>query len=231
MGCDEKELDVSIAERLSRVPTSHVCDALVHLGYRNVVLEGLRPISEQGLSIAGPAATIELVRARTNNDQRRIGAFLDEVVDDGQVVVVAAHGICDYVAVGGRAAARARTVGAAGMIVDGGVRDLPELRGNQFLVHARGAGLGASEGHLEGIRINEPVWCAGVKIAPGDYVVADDSGVVVIPAEVVETIVDLAEERDEVDKETMAAIATGATIAETHRHFRDDDVAWYRHVE
>ena len=77
----------------------------------------------------------------------------------------------------------------------------------------------------------EEVGANVTELAPGDYVVADDSGVVVIPAEVVEKVTDLAEERDEVDKETMAAIGTGATIAETHRHFRDDDVDWYRRVE
>ena len=222
---------MTIGQRLARVPSSHVCDALAHLGYRNVVLAGLRPISEPGIAAAGPAATIELVRARTGNDQRRVGLFLDQVVQPGEMVIVAAHGIHDYVAVGGRAAARARAVGAAGIVVDGGVRDVPELQGNGFLVHARSTGLGASEGHLEGIRINEPVWCAGVKIAPGDVVVADDSGVVVVPAEVAEQVAALAEERDEVDKETMVALAQGGTIAETHRHFRDDDTEWYRHVE
>jgi regulator of RNase E activity RraA len=218
-------------ERLSRVSTAHVCDALMHIGYRNVVLEGVRPVTEPGLTMAGPATILELVRARTNDDQRRMGVFLDEHVQPGQVVVVAAHGICDYVCVGGRAAARARAAGAVGMIVDGGVRDVPELQGNGFPIIAKGYGLAASEGYLEGIRINEPAWCAGVKVAAGDYVVADDSGAIVVPGSVVEQVTTLAEEREEVDQETMVQIGSGATLAATHRHFRDDDVDWYRRVE
>ena len=181
--------------------------------------------------MAGPAKILELVRARTSEDPRRMGTFLDEHVEPGDVVVVAAHGICEYVAVGGRAAARAHAAGAVGVIVDGGVRDVPELHGNGFPILCKGFGLAASEGFLEGIRINEPVWCAGVKIEPGDYVVADDTGAIVVPAKVLAEVTDLAEEREEVDQETMSQIQAGETLAATHRHFRDDDTDWYRRVE
>jgi 4-hydroxy-4-methyl-2-oxoglutarate aldolase len=221
-----------LGTRLSNVSTSHVCDALAHIGYSNFVLQGLRPLTEPGLTMAGPASILELVRSRTPEDPRRMGVFLDEHVTEGAVVVIAAHGICDYVCVGGRASARAKAVGAVGMVVDGGVRDIPELQGNDFPIHARDRGLHASEGFLNGIRINETAYVAGVKVEPGDWMVADDSGVIVVPADVVERVTELAEEREEVDQETMVQISQGgATIAEAHRHFRDDDTEYFRRVE
>jgi 4-hydroxy-4-methyl-2-oxoglutarate aldolase len=221
-----------LAERLCKVSTSHVCDALEHIGYSNFVMEGLTVLTEPGVRMAGPAATLELVRSRTPEDPRRMGVFLDEHVPEGAVVVVAAHGICDYVCVGGRASARARTAGAVGMVVDGGVRDVDELQGHGFPIHAKGRGLHASEGFLNGIRINETAFVAGVKVDPGDWIHADDTGVLVIPAAIVERIVELAEEREEVDKETMIEITLGgATIEVAHRHFRDDDVEYFRRVE
>jgi 4-hydroxy-4-methyl-2-oxoglutarate aldolase len=221
-----------LAARLRAVSTSHVCDALAHMGFTNFVLDDLRPLTEPGLVMAGPSAILELVRSRTPEDPRRMGVFLDKHVTPGDVAIVAAHGICDYVCVGGRASARARTAGAVGMIVDGGVRDIPELQGNEFPIHARSRGLKASEGFLNGIRINETAFVAGVRVDPGDWIHADDTGALVIPANVVEEITALAEEREEVDKETMVEISTGgATIEAAHRHFRDDDSEYFRRVE
>jgi regulator of RNase E activity RraA len=70
-----------------------------------------------------------------------------------------------------------------------------------------------------------------VKIAPGDYMVADDTGAIVVPANILAEVTELAEEREEVDQETMSQIEAGETLAATHRHFRDDDTDWYRRVE
>jgi 4-hydroxy-4-methyl-2-oxoglutarate aldolase len=225
-------MDNDMATRFRSVSTPHVCDALEHIGIDHTMLTGLHRVTDEGVTMAGPAVTIELTLARTKEAPRRMGKFLDEVVTPGSVLVIAAHGVMKWVTVGGRASARARSKGAVGAVVDGGVRDVPELQGADFPVFARGFGLHSSEGRLEGIRINETVCCGGVKVDPGDWVVADDTGVIVVPSDVAEQVCDLAVERDEIDVETMVEITTkGASIEASHRHFKDDDVEWMRRVE
>jgi regulator of RNase E activity RraA len=113
--------------------------------------------------------------------------------------------------------------------VDGGVRDATELVGQGFPVFAKSLNIPPSEGYLEGIRLNETVVCGGVKVEPGDWLVGDDSGLVVIPAGVLDQVVILAEERDEIDAETMALVESGKPAP--HRHFRDDDSKWLEAVE
>lgn len=221
----------TLSERLKQVATGHVYDALAHVGVSNVVMSGLRRMSERGLTMAGPAATVELVRARTPDAPRGTSRFFREVVPPGSVVVVACHGLTDRVCVGGRAALAMRRRGAVGAVVDGGVRDADELYGEGFPLYAAGYGLAASEGFLEGIRFNETVYCAGVKVDFGDFIVADDTGVIVVPKAVVERVTQLAEERDEIDRDGMKLMAEGATVEATHRHFKDDDPDQLRSVE
>jgi regulator of RNase E activity RraA len=220
-----------LSSMFTSVAVSHVDDALAHIGYTNTVLRGIGPVTRPGLKMAGHATILELVPARTNRAQRRLSAFLRDTVSPGSIVVVAAHGITDYVSFGERAASVASVRGAVGAVIDGGVRDISELLQGQFPVFAVGRGIHASEGFLEGIRIDETVICGGVKIDPGDWIVADDTGVVVVPADVAEKVAALAVEREELDKESLVEVAGGATGESTHRHFRDDNTEWMRQVE
>lgn len=220
-----------LSPMFTSVAVSHVDDALAHIGYTNTVLRGIGPLTRPGLKMAGPAIILELVPARTPRAKRGLSAFLRDKITAGSVVVVAAHGITDYVAFGERAASVAAVKGAVGAVIDGGVRDISELLQGHFPVFAAGRGIHASEGFLEGIRVNEAVMCGGVKIEPGDWIVADDTGVVVVPADVVDKVAALAVEREELDKETLVEVAGGATGHSTHRHFRDDNTEWMREVE
>ena len=86
--------------------------------------------------------------------------------------------------------------GLAGAIVDGSVRDLPQIQRLQFPVYSRGVSPGTTIGHYRCAGVNVPVTCAGVKVHPKDIIAADEDGVVVVPANKAGEILKKAQELD-----------------------------------
>ncbi|HVU76633.1 MAG TPA: RraA family protein [Gaiellaceae bacterium] len=218
-------------DRFAEIAVGHICDALEHLGVLTpIVGPRLRCLSAEA-RFAGPAVTLDVARSRFGDESRRLTEFLDEVVGEGDVVVINLNGIDDCVLFGGRAALRAEMRGAVGAVVNGYARDAEEIAESAMPVHALGPRVPASEGRLHGVRINEPVIIDGVLVAPGDWLVGDATGIALVPAGLVERVLELAEEREEIDRESMVELREGKTIAETHRHFRDEDVTALKALE
>jgi regulator of RNase E activity RraA len=116
-------------------------------------------------------------------------------------VIVCQAGDTDYAQAGGNVCAWAQKRGIAGLVIDGLVRDIGESRENRFPIFSRGViPIPARRGKL-GV-LDGPVTCGGVAVAPGDVVVADEEGVVVIPAARAEEILRAAEARASRDAAT-----------------------------
>src|SRR5215469_8572877 len=137
---------------------------------------GIRALWSPVPRVAGPAFTVTCAPG----DNLMLHAAIYRAAP-GSIVVVAA-GDSDYAVAGGNVCAVAQRRGIAGFVVDGVIRDLAEVRDAGFPVFARGvvpvAGFKAAIAPL-----NEPARCGGVLVRPGDIVVADDDGVLVVPAE------------------------------------------------
>jgi regulator of RNase E activity RraA len=147
---------------------------------------GIRPLWEPIPRIAGPAYTVRCPAG----DNLMLHAAIHRA-PAGSVIVVQA-GDRDYALAGGNVCATAQKRGIAGFVLDGVMRDIAETRDNRFPVFGRGVipipGDKKGPGTLQ-----EPVTCGGVHVAPGDIVVADEEGIVVIEAAKADTALAAAE--------------------------------------
>ncbi len=221
----------SMAERYLAVETAHVADALEKLGIRTPELPtDLVPVGRHA-RFAGPAATLRLALSRTGRESRGINVLIEDTAAPGDVLCIDAQGCRDSVLFGDRAALGALEHGCVGAVVNGIVRDVEGIDDLGFPVHAVGAGLRASEGRFMAVGIDVDLVIGGVLVQPEDWLVGGRSGICVIPRDLVEQVLTLAEERDQVDKETLGEIRSGATLRSAHRHFRDDDHEEMRRLE
>lgn len=136
---------------------------------------GIRPLWSGAPRIAGPAYPVRC----PHGDNLMLHAAIHRA-PAGSVLVVESADL-DYAVAGGNVCAVAQRRGIAGLVVDGAIRDVAECRQARFPVYARGiCPIPGKKAQLS--VLNGPVRCGGVEVAPGDVVVADEEGIVVVPA-------------------------------------------------
>lgn len=131
---------------------------------------------------AGPALTVTLVKEE-NNDPNSLSGMLKAIDSgaSGSVFVMTVQDGADIAGMGGLMGTAMLARNFSGAVIDGGVRDLPQLKKIGFPVYALGPVPSTSVGHYRFAGMNVPVECDGVPVAPGDIIVADQDGVVVVP--------------------------------------------------
>jgi regulator of RNase E activity RraA len=162
--------------------SSDVADATEQLtGHRAHMTHEIRLIA--GGRLAGPAITLRLVRDDTASSAAAGLAAINllENAEVGSVVVAALDDDKAFAVFGASFAELARSRRLAGFVVDGSVRDVPELRRQSFPTFARGAAPGSAGGHYRLAGANVPMMCGGIEVKPGDYVIADEDGIAVAP--------------------------------------------------
>jgi 4-hydroxy-4-methyl-2-oxoglutarate aldolase len=200
-----------LAARFAAVYTGALTDVLDRHGYRQQTLpHALRPL-RAGMRLAGPAFCIEgRPRPGVGYDEsiRSVLAMLGEV-PPGCVAVyqtydaTSAHlGELSVTSLKGR--------GCAGAVIDGGCRDVEYVLREEFPVFCRYTTPQDCVGRWEVVATEVPVTIGGVRVDPGDYVVADFDGVVVVPAAVLEAVLAEAEEVVTTESEIRTAVRAGA---------------------
>ena len=168
----------------------------------------IRPLWPRMERIAGPAYPVRC----PPGDNLMLHAAIYRA-DPGSIIVVQA-GDVEYAVAGGNVCAVAQKRGIAGFVVDGVVRDLGEIRRTRFPVYARGVSpIPGTKAVIDDL--NGPVYCGGVLVNPGDIVVADEEGIVVVPAARAEEILKAAQARaakDEAESLEMWEAAHHARI-------------------
>lgn len=197
---------------LASVSTATLTAQLQRRGIRSTFFSGLRPTSPH-LRMVGYARTLRYVPLREDlqpllggptNAQRRAVEGLEP--DD--VLVIEARGETDAATIGDIYALRALRRGAAGVVTDGALRDTPAIRAIALPVYHR-ASHAATFGRLHmPLEVDAPVACAGVFVVPGDVVVGDAEGAVVVPAALAEEVARAAAAQEE--EEEFAAERIGA---------------------
>jgi regulator of RNase E activity RraA len=167
---DESSTTPTGAVAFRSIPPTALADVL---GRAQVMDTGIRPLWPSD-RIAGPAFTVRC----PPGDNLMLHAAIHRA-PAGSVIVVEA-GDADYAVAGGNVCAVARRRGIAGFVVDGVIRDLGEVRAMGFPVFARSV-IPIPGAKAAVLPFNVPVRCGGVTVEPGDIVVADEEGVVVIP--------------------------------------------------
>lgn len=171
-------------------------------GRRGALDASIAPLARH-MKVAGPAFTVEV----RPGDNLMFHAAL-ALAKPGDVIVVDGKGDGTSALCGAIMSAEAQASGIAGFVVYGAARDTEELSEGQFPIFATGANPNGPTRGLAG-RINWPVSLGGVTINPGDLIVGDSDGVVVIPKETAEEVVGLAAEKTAAEAERFKQIASG----------------------
>lgn len=160
------------AAAFAEIPTTTLADVV---GREQVMGTGIRPLWSPVPRVAGPAFTVRC----PPGDNLMLHAAIHRA-EPGSVLVVES-GDLDWALAGGNVCAVAQRQGIAGFVLDGLIRDLAEVRAMEFPVFARG--VIPIPGAKSVVRpLGEPVTCGGVRVEAGDVVVADEEGVVAVPA-------------------------------------------------
>jgi RraA family protein len=187
-------------ESFRAYPTPDVSDLLNRLYTMSTAISSLT----ENLSVVGPACTVKVFPG----DNLMVHKAHD-LVQPGDVLVIDASSSMMTAVLGDLICTKARHRGVAGVIVDGLVRDLPAIKAlGDFPVFARGVTpLGPL--HRGPGEVNYPVSCGGIVVHPGDLIVGDGNGVVVVPTESIEELLTRLDARRRADAEYTAAVARG----------------------
>jgi len=189
----------AVVERLFKLATATVADVM---GRFRAMDAGIKPVKE-GMRLCGPAITV-LTRP---GDNLMVHKAM-EVARPGDVIVVNT-GSCTYAAVWGELMTNAAIeINLGGLVVDGAVRDGAELRRLGWPVFARAIVARGCDKDGPG-EINVPIACGGVVVNPGDILLGDDDGVVVVPKEYAKQVADLAEDKVRSEKRRIEEIHSG----------------------
>ena len=167
------------------------CECAEGLLREQFIHPGIHQMWPQMPRIAGPAFTVKCAKG----DHLSLHAAIYRA-NAGDVIVVESGS--DYANAGGNVCAIAQQRGIVAMVIDGFIRDIGEIRDAQFPVYARG--LMPKPGTKEQmLPLNQPIQCGGVTVYAGDYIVADEDGIAVIPKNKLTAVYDLAKARTDKD--------------------------------
>lgn len=206
-------LTPQIEASINTLATATLTHQLQMRGIRSTFLSGLKPL-HPGKRMVGRARTLRYVALREDLQRQYAGGInaqkrVVEAMEPGDVLVVEARGVPDAATIGDIFATRLFSLGGRGIVTDGGLRDTPaiaEIGEPVYHFSSHGATLGRM--HMP-FSHDEPITCAGVFVVPGDVIVGDGEGVVVIPAALVEEVVRDALVQEEKENFALERVAAG----------------------
>ncbi|MFN8679450.1 MAG: ribonuclease activity regulator RraA [Thermomicrobiales bacterium] len=208
---------------LSQASTATISTQLFKQGLRNQFLNGLLPMNPAHAKFVGEAMTLRYIPMREDLDV--LDAFQDpehpqrkaiEQVRPGSVLVFDCRGDTRAASLGNILLTRAMVRGAVAVVSDGAVRDSPEIAAQPFpvFVAGRSASMNLSVHHA--VDYDVPIACAGVAVFPGDILVGDEEGVIVIPRHLADVVAAPAAEQERLEQFVLEKVAAGASLPGTY---------------
>ena len=210
--------DASMVKALSGVTTATITTILLKKGLRNVWVRGAFPLAPGTSRVVGRAFTVRFIPAREDlatpaswSSPKSTRAAIEDM-PAGCVAVVDANGVKDAGFWGDILCARMAHRGVAALVSDGAVRDVAGVLSTGLPVWAAGVAAPPSVAGLTFVDWQQPIGCGGVAVFPGDVIVADQDGAVVIPAAMVEEVTALAVEQERLEGWIMDEIKRGVPL-------------------
>lgn len=203
--------------KLRTVSTATLTSQLAKRGFHDTFLTGLYPLRPD-LRLVGYAFTLRYVPTRPDqvdvlyDNTKNIQRIAVESVNEDDVLVIDARGDVRAATLGNILATRLKARGAAGLVTDGALRDTPNFKNIDLAAYIKAPNATTSFEVHHPVDINVPIGCAGILVMPGDIVVGDGEGVVVIPSQVGEEVAQDAFEQERLEEFIQAKIAKGASI-------------------
>lgn len=209
-----------IIRQLAKVTTPTITTVLMKdHGLNNVAMRDVWPCSTAHCRFAGPAYTIRYLPIR---EDLRPAQFLDhrdnvitpavETMPSGCVAVLDANQRTDVGMLGGNLVTRMRACGVRGVVTDGGMRDIPEIGEIGLPVFVAATSAPPSFTKLMAVDTELPVSCGGVAVFPGDIIVADEEGVVCVPAHLAASVAETGLAMDHIEGYVQRRLARGEPL-------------------
>ena len=230
-------MDQTTRERLKGVSTATLCTALYKRGLRNQFIQDVRPLNPSLPNMVGEAFTLRYIPAR--EDLNPLTVFQDrshpqrKAVEDcppGAVFVIDSRKDPRAASAGGILVSRLMKRGVAGVVTDGGFRDSPEIARLDIPAYHNRPSAPTNLTLHQALDINVPIGCGDVAVFPGDVVVGDAEGVIVIPAALADEIAAEAVEMTAFEDFVIEKVLEGRSILglypPTEEASRKDFEAW-----
>ncbi|MEN3293580.1 MAG: hypothetical protein V7642_2833 [Burkholderiales bacterium] len=231
------KLSPETRDKLKTVSTATLCTALFKRGLRNQFIQDVRPLNPEGSPMVGEAFTLRYIPAR--EDLNPITVFQDrahpqrkavEECPPGAVMVIDSRKDARAASAGSILVTRLMKRGVAGVVTDGGFRDSPEIAQLAIPAYHHRPSAPTNLTLHQAMDINVPIGCGDVPVFPGDVVVGDREGVVIIPADIADEIANEAVEmtafEDFVTEEVLKGRSILGLYPATDEQTRIDFAAW-----
>lgn len=213
------KLDDSTRQKLKHVSTATLCTALFKRGLRNQFIQDVRPLSTQLENMVGEAFTLRYIPAR--EDLNPLAVFRNrshpqrqavEQCPEGAVLVIDSRKDPRAASAGSILVSRLMMRKVAGVVTDGGFRDSPEIARLSIPAYHNRPSAPTNLTLHQAIALNDPIGCGDVAVFPGDVVVGDAEGVVIIPAHLAGEIASEAAEMTVFEDFVTEQVLSGASI-------------------
>lgn len=204
--------------RLEKLSSTNLSDAMDALGFRGYTF-GIRPMRECWRKVVGQAVTMRMTSAGQVTPKTHLGMNAIAAANPGDVIVIDNGGRMDTSCWGGILANSAKAKGVVATLIDGCCRDLDDCIDADYPVFARGTVVCTARGRVIEAETNGLINFGGVQVRPGDIVMGDSSGVVVIPQERLDEVLVKAEQLWQKEEDMIAEIKAGNDILSVDARF------------
>jgi regulator of RNase E activity RraA len=214
---DSKTFDEKYRSRMLKLSTTNLSDALDKVGLRGAV-SGIRPMYACP-RIVGRAVTIKITAAGMLKSEHHLGVHAIDAAGSGDIIVIDNHGDTENNCWGEILSMGAKMKGISGVVVDGAARDIDMCEKFEFPVYARGTVPITARGRIMQESFNKAVRIGNVQVRPGDIVMADVNGIVIIPLEKLDEVLEAAEQIFQKEEAMVAELKRGVPIMEVDKKY------------